>query len=419
MKINKDLRTGGGGSGTYALDLTDTVTITGNLTKNYKLPGGFRLSGTVKDLRGLSVSSFSFDPIKGTLLQTTGSLLLRSTTDPNAVYSAAAQADTGNYSVILPAGTYNAVVNSSIMASDATGFTMYSIADTSVTPSTVTVTADKTQNFVRADLPGPGTLTGTVTGTNFEPQSLTFYLGGDGFGSGSSQATFEPPSTSYSMTSGPGNGRFMVSGHYAPGGVVNDQVTVQGILFNQTATVTSGGTTTKNLTIPTLVEVNGTVTAPTGETLTSVGLFGNNLYQTNTDSFISSWSIDPAAQTSPYILAVPAGSYYQVASLTEKTFGAARLNLSYGRSLAVPATNPANFTLPAIPQNFVFDVIVTGPDNKPISNASVFMNTKSTTGTLPTGYYCYASTNTDAAGHFALTVPAGTYYVNISPPTLP
>jgi hypothetical protein len=383
---------GGGTPGALAVAKLESLTVSGATTKNIQLPPGYRLTGTVKDTQGNSITLPGFPGVSGTIA-------FSSTSNAAAGDSDTAAVSTGAYSAVVAAGTNEASVTTSVSGiTPEFQFYQYSITQTPV-PASVVVNGDKVQNFVRPNLPAPGAVTGAITSPGVEIGSVNFILanGGSAFGAAADG--------DYNLQSGPGQGTFTLYGTLE----ANPDVSVTAALTDAPATVTSGGTTTRNITLATLATFHGSITAPAGLAIGSIS--AGNVGATGLTGYSSSFAPDPGATA--YTLAVPPGSYNVLVTFDNLTVNGASLGWSYNTPYTVPAGDTTkNFALPALPGVVVLQGTVTGPDGKPVGSASVF----AFGGGTSAGWHASASDTTGADGKYSLTLPNGSYTMIVSPP---
>lgn len=392
-----------GGSGTPAPSaaLSDTVTLSVNTAKNYKLPKGFTVSGTAKDTGGLSITNQAGLPL------VTGTVNFTSAANPAIAGTGQAAPNTGAYSTLLGAATYNVTIESSVVNFNViTGkLESYSIVQTA-SPSSVTVSADKTQNFVRPDLPASGTVAGTVTSTSTTVQAVTFTLDAGGSGQG------QPTAGSYSIPAPPGTGHISMSGKYT----LDSNVGFGEYQFGSPVTVTPGGSVTHNLTVPALGAIHGLITVPAGTTF-STTFAGNFPFSQSTgiDEYYSLYQ-NQAASPGSYHLALPPGTYPMSINLAYPSKPASTTTVNYLTQATFTAADVVqNITLPALGAPIVFSGMVQDSSGKALSGATVQL-TPHNTGSLPNGYYATATATTDASGNFAMNILPSTYDVLVTPP---
>ncbi len=386
------------GGAIAALPKMDNVTFAGNFTKNYKLDPSYKVQGTVTTTTGQPITSTEITATSVRTIQ--GTISFQHATNFMAYGSDSPEDGTTDFTVFTDRGTNNVTIHSDVTEFNITNGSMqrYSVVQ-DASPATLNVTGDMTGvAFVRPNLPAPGMVQGNITGTNFTPTSAFFALDAGSY----AQATLN--GSAYSVLSGPGNGSMTVYGNLTG----DNSVSVMADLNGTPIVVNPGGMTLKDLAVPTLATLTGTVTAPGGLKVTSASI---GQFSQGVDYFNSSYGMDATAQT--YKLAIPPGTYPLMLSLPQTTHPASTLNLSYSVSATLNAgANTKNVTLPALPANVTFSGVVTGPDNAPLPGASV-----SATGSHTSGYLATAYGTTNASGAFSLTLPAGTYSVFINPPT--
>jgi hypothetical protein len=393
---------GGSASGSKALPLNDpSVAIPSNLVRNYTLPGGFTLSGTAKTTAGLSITNQAGLPM------TTGSLSFVNGGSPSSSGAASVAGTTGNYSTVLAAGTYNVKVMSQVINFDIqTGaFSNYTLQQTA-TPSTVSISADKTQNFVRPDLPVTGMVAGAVAGADVVPQSVDFTLSA-GVGSGSGVVDVG----AYTVTAPPGAGYLSVHNDYA----ADSNVSVAAYLFASPLTVVSGSTLTRDITIPALGTIHGTVTPPSGTSIDSV-FAGNYVVGQSaaTDQYTSTYLIQTATPNA-YRLALPPGTYPLTVVLAPIATSTSSMSVYFiTQAVFTLVDTVKDFTVPALASTVVFSGVVKGPGGAVLSGANVTLMTH-TTSTPTSGFFVVAQGKTNASGAFNISVLPGTYDVMVSP----
>lgn len=391
-----DLGGGGPGDPPAVLPKMDSVTFAANFSKSYKLDPAFHVTGTVTDTQGQPITNAAL--VGDIFRSTTGTISFEHATNVYASGDDTPIFGETDFEILTAQGLNNVTIHTQV--SDVNSIngatTNYTVVQNAV-PATLNVTGNMTGvAFVRPDLPAPGTLTGMVTGTNFTPTTV-FYS--------SDAGSFEIATltgSTYSLHSGPGTGSLLVYGNLTG----DTNVSVQTYQYGNPVTVSAGVTTTRNVTIPTLATLTGTVTAPAGLKATSASISN---FQTGQNVYISSNSLSDTDQE--FKLAVPPGTYSLSVSLPQRQFGGSSLSLSHAVQVTLNAgANTRNVTLPAIPANVTFTGTVTGTGNEPLSDISV-----SAFGTVANNYTASAYTETGANGAFTLTLPPGTYTVYLSP----
>lgn len=391
---------GVGGGAAKAATLSDSLTLTISTTKNYKLPPGFTISGTARDTFGQSITSQAGLPL------VTGTVNFAAASNPALTGSGPAAAVTGAYSSVLGGATYNVTIESSVVNVDlGTGkFTSYTVLQPAGPPS-LTVSADATQNFVRPPLPQPGTVAGTVSGSNTTIQSVTLTLD-----SGSSQG--QPASGSYSLAGPPGTGHISVAGKYAPDSTVG----FGEYQFSSPVSLASGATVTHNVTVPILGGIHGSVTVPATTAFSSV-FAGNYLFTVpgTVDEFFSIYT-NQAANPGAYHLALPPGTYPVLFNLSYPSKPNSTTTINYVTQASFTSADVVqNFTLPALGAAIVLNGSVQDPTGKALSGATVSL-VPHNPGTTPSGYYSTANATTDASGNYSMNILPGTYDVLVGPP---
>lgn len=381
--------------------LRDSLTLTVTTAKNYKLPAGYTVSGTATDTFGQSITSQAGLPL------VTGSVDFAATSSPGLTGSAQAAANTGAYSVVLGAAAYNVTISSNVVNVNlSTGkLASYTVKQAPGPPS-LTVSGNTTQNFVRPPLPQPGTVAGTVAGTNITVSSVTLTQS-DG-GSGASA----PASGSYSLTAPPGTGHISIGGKY----VADTTVGFGEYQFSSPVTLASGATVTHNITVPTLGAIHGTVTVPATTAFSSV-FCGNYLLTQagTTDEFFSEYP-NQAANPGAYHLALPPGTYPMLFNLSYPSKPNSTTTINYVTQATFTSADVVqNFTLPALGAAIVLSGNVQDSAGKALSGANVTL-APHLTGTPPPGYYATGSATTDASGNYSMNILPGTYDVQVSPP---
>lgn len=384
---------GGGSSPTDVLPKLDTVSFTGNFTKNYTLEAGYRVKGTVTDMAGNPLSS----TIMGgqSMKTTTGTIDFEHATKKEAFDDQLMEDEETAFEVVLAKGQNKVTISTEVFEIDFSSgkYLTYTIVQDAV-PSTLNVTgAASGLTFKRPSLPAAGTIKGTVTGSGITNGMISFETD-------SGVDAYAPVETgAYTIVSGPGTGDLSISGSLTS----NPNVTVLLGLNSTPVTVNSGSTTTRNVTIPTLATLSGAISVPAGESIGYLSLSDGAPGRNN--SYLSNYS-GPS-----YTLALPAGPGNLAIGLMDKQFGSASLRLVYNQAVTLSAgTNTRNITLPAVPANVTFTGKVTAPGNVNVAGAMIVAF-----GNATTGYTAVAQTVTNASGNFSLTLPAGSYTVFITP----
>ncbi len=389
-----DLGGGGPGDPPAVLPKMDSITFAANFSKSYQLDPAYRLTGTVADSRGQSISSF--EQVGQLIRNTSGEISFDHATNVMASDSASVNFGEFDFSAVAAPGQNNVTIFTYVSEFNTANGTSstYSVVQNAV-PATLNVVGDSTGlSFVRPDLPAPGTLMGTVSGSNFTPTSVVFST------ESGIDASATVTGTNYSMKSGPGTGALDIFGN------LTGEAGVLVYLFQtgSPVTVASGATTTRNVTIPTLATLTGTVTAPNGLKAAAASISN---FQGTQNEFSSSNALSDTDQA--YKLAIPPGTYNLSVSLPQQSFGNSHLNLSYGQQVTLNAgENTRNITIPAIPANVTFTGTITGPGNTPVPDVNVDVY-----GTVANNFTAYAFTQTGANGTFSLTLPPGSYTVFI------
>lgn len=383
---------GGGTPGALAVATQQAVTIAGATTKNFQLPPGYLLSGTVKDTAGNSITN-NANPLNST----NGSIRFDNPASPSVSAGGNVAANAG-YSAVVAPGANNATVLTGVQIIDITtgDFSRYTVGQTP-TPASVSVNGTKTQAFVRPDLPVPGTLAGSITGGSVDVATISIGLTNGG------SATAFPDGDSYSMKVPPGAGTVSFSGTLA----ANEDVTVSAYLASTPQTVQSGKATTYNITIPALATLGGTVTLPSGVSPAFASLA--NVTSNGLTGYSSFYSMTSGA----YVLAGTPGSYNLSFAMAGIKSGASTLTWGYNTPVTLAAgSNTKNLTLPSLPATYTVQGTVTGPDGKPVSGADI----SAILSAGASSWYAMGDTTTAANGVYSLKLPAGSYTFFITPP---
>jgi hypothetical protein len=368
---------GPGPVGANPLPKTETVTVSGNTVRDIQLPGGFRLTGTISPPPTSFFMSFGIDFIRqGT----------------NDFFSGDVEMD-GSYAAIVPSGTFAAELNTFETVIDfSTGaFSQRNIDQT--LPGTFSVTADTTRNFTRPALPATGTVSGSITTTNFEPSMIQALA---------DNASGSTAVTGATYTISPYAGTYQMSVIGAPSGASSVSTMVR---LAPNVVVPAGGTVTQNVNLAALQMVTGTLTLPANSQRQFLS------YATSAQTG-DQWSSFSSQGGTSYQVAVPTGAYNVSINLRSTT--SPGTSFMWNSTANVPAGGGAiNFTLPALPALVSLSGKVTGPTGAPVPQASVgAILTSAPIG----GYVIYGSATTDAAGNYTMFVPNGTYMLTAYPP---
>lgn len=379
-----------------AMPKIDTVSFASDFTKSYQLDAAYRVSGSVVTTQGLPISSVD---LVGTAIRNTSGLILFRHAG-NQLASDQEEMDIGqtDFSVLLGQGQNNVTIQTNITDNDPVSgaIVTYSVVQDAI-PATLDVSGNTTGvSFVRPDVPPPGTVDGSVSGSNFTPTFL-FFTSEVG-ASASSLVT----DSAYSFAAAPGTGHLNVLGHLSG----DTAVSVQAYLYESPVTVMPNATTSMGVTVPLLATLTGTVTTPTGTIAASATITDLQVEQ---NSYTSNNTMSAADQT--FKLAVPPGSYNLSIALPRRQIGGTSLNLSYGSPVTVDAgENTQDVVLPPVPANVTFSGIVMGPDNRPRADV-----TMAAAGVSASEYTVSALTRTAANGEYAFSLPPGSYTVTLFP----
>lgn len=390
---------GGGGQGNIPMLKTETFTLTVSGTKNIQLPGGFTISGTVKDSGGQAAGdSISFMPFGDPGAQGGGSSIHETT---------------GAYQTNVLPGTYEAWISRHFEESDpGTGDPLYNYNIGLKTAPSVTVTnSNVTQNYILGSLPGAAVVTGSVTfggslAANLGFDSANFIVSsGNAYGSGS---TTSEDGETYRAKVPAGQATKHVSAYYSEdnGG---QELAASIDLSLMTPFSITAPSTTHNFVISNLVAHRGEVTAPAGQFLSGVDYNSTNTIGDYASSY-SSYFFSPSG---PYVAVVPPGTYTRNIDLMMDFTDPTKPSFSYVSTVTVPAGGGtiAPFTLPALPSLLNLSGKVTGPDGLPAKAYVSF----TTSGPINNAYEASTYAVTEDDGTYSVRLPAGSYSVTAMP----
>ncbi len=351
------------------------VAVTSNVTLNAVLPAGMMLTGTVSPTAYANEAQVCAQSVEN-------------------VFSGFVDQQTGKYLIILPPGLYNLTVRYSVNPEGPGN-----------TAARVSVTADGgsvqvSGNTVKdISLQGVNlfSVSGTVTGLDTLP---TASPGGSNVGLVSADnriAAFFP----LNETTGAWQGA-LPSGTYRVSiqvGSASQDISAYSIGF----LTVDGTAATGNVTVPPVAKVSGilTLAGGPGEDMTTQ---------------VSAY--DSGGWTST---AVPdAAGNYRLTLANHRTYTIGVT--SYGPSVSlfgsfadihVTADTSLNVTVPAQPATVTLSGTVTDPGGRPVPNTTVVASSSSIPG-LPDITFSQRG-ETDAAGHYSIDVPSGTYDVMFYP----
>jgi hypothetical protein len=388
-------------AGTYPLPISSAVTISGDAARNFALPGGFKVSGIVKDSAGVNVR---------------GNIKFRSHSNGALTVSELVRigtTNTGRFTAILPAGTYDVTIQprTQVVSPDFSSF-YTSFYDVPLS-SPLVVSADSDQSFVQPALPATGVVTGTVTPATFVQSDAYLYASP---GSAVGDARFLGVGTATGQTY---NGKAQAGTFYLwlEGYNAQDGNNYIDYIPDDPITVIAGGTTTRNVDLPAFVQVSGKVTAPEGTTTAGVSLSPQGPFPWTTAYPVQSYyDYSQGADTRAYRLAVCPQAYDLDASISSVTVESSTLDYTFHQPLQVGAADMVkDITFDPLPPNRHLSGTVTGPGGAVVAGAMVYALTvyPNTSGS----YYVGSTTYTGADGAYHLTLPDGQYTLTITPPS--
>jgi hypothetical protein len=382
-----------------AAPATDRLTLSANLARNYQLPRAWRVEGTVKDTAGKPISS------DAPLVDIFAEIVFTPQAEPTLPWSTPVAMEDGAYTAAVTSGVNNVAITTEFVEYDEDYNQIYDYwIRQAATPSTLNVAADTTKNFVRADLPAAGTLSGTVTAPGWTIDSLDLDLENGGTSYITLQEEGQP--VPYSLKSGPGKGVFYVEGHAeTDDGYWTD---LWASLDGAPVTVGSGAAT-RNIVLPGVTTLRGKISGTDAYSWIQT-------YQRTADGSIVSADVDAEEGTGNYELWTPSGPSTVVLGIEGPDDTDGWRNLYYIQPLTVPAAGLVkDWTLPAIPTLHAFTGIVTGADGKPLTDAHVYVYPHTGPTEIAPGWVGEGETSTGSDGAFRLLLPTGDYEVWITP----
>ncbi len=378
-----------GAQGGPLLSVSETdINATSDVAKNFTLPDGFVLSGTIKTTTGQPVFG-------GTVTAISGSRRYGGPIQANP-------AGTSTYRVILAAGTYS--VTAQVFQIDTTTFSAATV--TFDVMSGLSITGNRTLDITVTPLP-TFSVTGKVTSAGILPTKGTIqFTSADG--KVSVVAQFD------------GSYRVAVpAGTYA--------VFVYLSLNNQASnlslslpTVSVSGATTKDLALPPAFNVLGTIKTNAGTVAAPSSFSAFDATQAPPNTTFGVATVPSSSTTGAFALPLPGGSY-NTASTIEINFGGnvkGTLGFnSLANPLAVNADMTVNVLAPATPASVIISGKVSNSSGAGVGGASISAFTSSVTG-IQNGSFS-ASTMTATDGSYSLKVLSGTGYTIIVVPRNP
>lgn len=389
---------GTGGSAPLPTSATVVVANSGTTTKDFTLPAGFTVSGTV------NIASMT----------TFGYVALRETTT-KAIYGPTfVSFMSKTFSLTVPAGTYQIIFAAPEDDVTDNGDSVQRISPVNVLAPFAVNANVANKNF---DPPTPPAATGVKVAyagqgtTNLAPDSISFTDSSLSpfatFGTGNSASVELLNLDPDIIPLGAGTYRAMLMGR---------QMTSLGTFVDFTwynaPTVTAPTSSTFTITIPAVRELTGTITEPSGGggQPTDVGI-----YAVNTSG---SYSDSSAQITFPYgyTLMAPAGDYLLDVTV-DITNGTDYIDFYVPAKINATGPSTKNVSLPALPTFRTLTGVVKGPDGKVLPNALVYAYLPDNLTVPSGGRYAYTgNATTDANGRYTMQVPPDTYTVSVYPP---
>lgn len=376
---------------TVALPASVNLTVgTTNITRNITLPGGYTVSGTVKDTRGAPIEGY---------------IAFRDTVSKAIVDTALLDLD-GSYSARLPAGTYQAIAVSQTIE-DNSLFETLEMDQAVLVGDPFTMTGSvANKNYVRPALSTPVTLTAqfSVSGiTTFYPYSLTLQET-EASGTQLNYAGIRDIAATPLEMSVP-KGTYYVD---ASGDVVLSTGLTEYFTMYYDAPINVTGSLARTFSIPDTEEVAGNILAPPGVNL--VDMFTQ---QRGTGNLATAYIF--LEQDGNYLMALPRASHlFSIGfSLDENSVSGEFLQV-----LSVPDGGlTRNIDLPAVPTLRTVSGVVRGPDGKALEGVIVQVEPVIPSSIPTAGVSIYRDIDTTTAtGAYTLTVPRGDYILSATPP---
>ncbi|MEO0249587.1 MAG: carboxypeptidase-like regulatory domain-containing protein [candidate division WOR-3 bacterium] len=384
----------------------DNITATSNLTRDFTLPGGVTLSGTIRGADGVPV-------FFGIVIARSGDRVFTGTITFTGLSS--------TYRVVLPPGTYQLSVQRPILGSDPE--TVLFI--TSDLPGTVTVAGDTTRNIVVPATPAVVTVTGNVISNGTLPtQGAISFISLDGKIQGST--SFD---RSYRISLPAGTYQVGVSLEILHPGNLRQVLTLRAGMvtlsnrpqtFNITLprTVTLSGNVRQAggaAAVPSQVyaiDVNDLAHVPGGEATGCGGAFSEFVA---TAGFVT---VPEGSTTGEYRLTLPPASYRVTVNLDLDPREEVWSVLSFPPllELNLTADRTQNFTVPSLPPFVTISGRVTDSSGQSVAEASISAFTSMVLNT-PAAFS--TRTQTDSNGRYELRVLSGHGYTLLVCPPQP
>jgi hypothetical protein len=373
----------------YSLPAQQTLTISANAPRNIALPGGYSVSGRVRDKNNAAFE---------------GSVLFQDAS--KALWGPAPLNGLGDYATALPPGTYQAIALSRRSAYAGSGeLTTWDTATALGAP--FTVSADTTgKNFSRPDTPATVNVKFDFSGPSRPTQVETQIVLTD---TGANAATFGLNDVRTAVLSLPATrpvppGAYYVDAQtslFLSSGFSEDFY----LAYDQTLTVPAA--TARTLAFPAVYELAGTFGGANGAN--ALDFYA----QQNRAAGVNAASARVPQRQQAYRVAIPAGGY--VASIAAST--------PYADTTAeflLPFTMPAqkatqNISLPAYPTFRTVSGLVVGADGLAMEGARVRIDSVDATVPAAGRYAFHADTLTDDDGAYAVALPNGDYTLTVTP----
>lgn len=368
-----------------------SLTVSGDTALSIPLPGGFLARGRVTDASGKPFAGWiSFRNV-----------------ETGVAWGRAPFAANGDYTTVLPAGTWQAIAISLRRFTAGAGESGES--DTAMAVGNpFTLSGDRANlNFTRPNLPNTRTVTFQYDGPSrptVVSSVIRLWDAGrtaetEGLNYLESDVLFTPaarpvPEAAYWVD--------VLTGYGLSNSLYQDYY----IYYDAALTVTRN--TSRTLSFPSLYELSGAFTGP--EASWVIDTYAEQLPVEGKDvvgAFVN-------AQPSGFLLAMPPGD------LTLSIMIDGPFEDSWAERL-VRFTMPSrraslSVNLPALPAFRIVSGTVCGPDGGPLTNVEVRAATPVPTSVPMGGTYLYHSTAvTDALGRYALSLPDGAYEVSVAP----
>ncbi len=376
------------------------LSATASLVQNVQLSAGFKLSGSLTMPTGATVNDVTATSTSG-----------------NQSYPGVIGSSGDSYLIVLPAGTYQLSACYALSGSTP-GMTGTSVAYDY--PSTLTVSADMTQNLSLPDV-STYTVSGTLTGAD----SLVGSAGGVGFMVFNS-ADEKNGAEGY-VTVPPGNysvdlpqGSYTVSAHFPLESVEGAQYGVAGFYNLGTVTV-SAANVTQDFALPSYSTLSGTLS------LTNMSIPDTALIYADDASYPGSATVGCIAplaysdasvdtQSGAYQTYLVDGRQYALQAMVGVSGGVVMFPMPADDIPAVSGDVTHDFTLGTLPGTVTISGQVTNPSGAGVQNVGVSAVSADLTGLSGAQY-----TNgvvTDSLGNYTMTVLSGTNYtLYFTPPT--